>query len=93
MTFHTGQIEIIRSARRFNVVACGRRFGKTAMGLAMALTGYPGHFKGLMQGYDVGWFAPNYKLLDEAWRNAKHALGAQGIIKRTDKFVPQCSCS
>lgn len=84
MTFHTGQIEIIRSARRFNVVACGRRFGKTAMGLAMALTGYPGHFKGLMQGYDVGWFAPNYKLLDEAWRNAKHALGAQGIIKRTD---------
>lgn len=84
MTFHAGQVEIIRNAKRFNVVACGRRFGKTAMGLAMAMTGYPGCFKGLMQGYDVGWFAPNYKLLDEAWRNAKHALGAQGIIKRTD---------
>lgn len=84
MTFHAGQVEIIRSAKRFNVVACGRRFGKTAMGLAMAMTGYPGCFKGLMQGYDVGWFAPNYKLLDEAWRNAKHALGAQGVIRRTD---------
>lgn len=84
MTFHAGQLDIIRNARRFNVVSCGRRFGKTAMGLAMAMTGYPGHYKGLMQGYDVGWFAPNYKLLDEAWRNAKNALGAQGIIKRTD---------
>lgn len=84
MTFHAGQLDIIRNARRFNVVSCGRRFGKTAMGLAMAMTGYPGHFKALMQGYDVGWFAPNYKLLDEAWRNAKNALGAQGIIKRTD---------
>lgn len=84
MTFHAGQLDIIRNARRFNVVSCGRRFGKTAMGLAMAMTGYPGHYKALMQGYDVGWFAPNYKLLDEAWRNAKNALGAQGVIKRTD---------
>lgn len=85
MTFHPGQVAILRSARRFNVVSCGRRFGKTAMGLALAYTGCPASgCRGLGAGFDVGWFAPNYKLLDEAWRNAKHALGAQGVIKRTD---------
>lgn len=82
--FHEGQIKIIQNAKRYNAVACGRRFGKTAMGIALATIGWPGHFKGLIQGYDVGWFAPNYKLLDEAWRNAKHVLGAQSVIKRTD---------
>lgn len=82
--FHEGQINIIKNAKRYNAVACGRRFGKTAMGIALAATGWPGYFKGLIQGYDVGWFAPNYKLLDEAWRNAKHVLGAQSVIKRTD---------
>lgn len=85
MSFHDGQLAILRGARRFNVMACGRRFGKTAMGLVLAYTGCPASgCKGLAAGYDVGWFAPNYKMLDEAWRSAKHALGAQGIIRRTD---------
>ena len=84
MSFHAGQLEIIARARRFNAVACGRRFGKTAMGIAIAAMGWPGHLKGLLQGYDAGWFAPNYKLLDEAWRTSKAALGGQGLIERSD---------
>lgn len=82
--FHSGQIAILRRAKRFNTVACGRRFGKTAMGVALTGTGWPGCEKGIAQGFDVGWFAPNYKLLDEAWRASKRAYGALGMIERTD---------
>lgn len=84
MSFHAGQLDVLARARRFNVVACGRRFGKTAMGIAVAAMGWPGHLQGLLQGFDVGWFAPNYKLLDEAWRTSKAALGGQGMIARSD---------
>lgn len=84
MTFHSGQLAILRTAKRFNTAACGRRFGKTAMALAVTALGWPVCQQGLFKGYDVGWFAPNYKYLDEAWRTAKAAYGRQGLIKRTD---------
>jgi len=79
---HTGQQGIISRAKRFNAVACGRRFGKTTMGLALAWYGAPHCPGGLAQGYDVGWFAPTYKLLDEAWRAAKAVL--RNAILRAD---------
>lgn len=79
---HDGQQDILTRATRFNTVACGRRFGKTTLGLALAYYGAPGSPGGLSKGYDVGWFAPSYKLLDEAWRSAKGFLREQ--IKRTD---------
>ena len=79
---HGGQIEILQAARRFNSVACGRRFGKTTLGLALAYYGAPGAPGGLAQRLDVGWFAPSYKLLDEAWRSAKAFL--RTLIARTD---------
>lgn len=79
---HEGQRRIVRSAGRFNAVACGRRFGKTTLGVALAFHGAPGRPLGLAQGYDVGWFAPSYKLLDEAWRASKSAL--RRIVCRSD---------
>jgi hypothetical protein len=64
---HAGQQRIRSEARRFNVVNCGRRFGKTKYGLNLlvecALSGYP-----------VAWFAPTYKTLSEPWREAKKLL-------------------
>ena len=45
------------------------------MGLALSYYGAPHAPGGLAAGYDVGWFAPTYKLLDEAWRSAKQFLG------------------
>jgi hypothetical protein len=84
VTFHSGQLAILRNAKRFNTAACGRRFGKTAMALAVTALGWPACQQGLFKGFDVGWFAPNYKYLDEAWRTAKGAYGRQGLIKRTD---------
>lgn len=84
MSFHAGQLAILSNAGRMNTMACGRRFGKTAMGIAITAVGWPGCLQGIVRGFDVGWFAPNYKLLDEAWRTAKHAYGGQGLISRTD---------
>jgi hypothetical protein len=52
---------VIDSARRFNVVDCGRRFGKTTLGIDRALA--PEVLRG-----PVGWFSPTYKMLLEVWR-------------------------
>lgn len=79
---HAGQQAILRSARRFNCVACGRRFGKTTLGIALAAHGAPHSPGGLLAGYSVGWFAPSYRLLDEAWRAAGGFL--RSMIVRTD---------
>ncbi len=79
---HPGQQTLVSAAKRFNTVSCGRRFGKTTLGLALAFYGAPHSPGGLGQGLDVGWFAPSYKLLDEAWRAAKAFL--RPYISRTD---------
>lgn len=57
---HTGQKKIIGEAKRFNVLACGRRFGKTIV-MADRL------IQPVLEGYPIGWFAPTYKVLDDAW--------------------------
>jgi hypothetical protein len=58
---HAGQVAVIAEAQRFNVLMCGRRFGKTATGIDLAV-------EAMLDGERVGWFAPSYKLLNEAWR-------------------------
>lgn len=63
---HKAQAQIVREAKRFNVLQCGRRFGKTTLGVDLALD------KALDR-QPVGWFAPTYKLLDEAWRDVQRA--------------------
>lgn len=59
---HVSQQMVKDSTKRFNVLACGRRWGKTVLLqdwlLAPALMGYP-----------VAWFAPAYKYLLDAWQN------------------------
>ena len=47
-------------AGRFNVLMCGRRFGKTALGLDVAC-------EAALEGKRVGWMAPTYKVLNPAW--------------------------
>lgn len=57
---HAGQKLILENARRYNIVSCGRRFGKTTLGgnlLAPILIG---------EGKHCAWFAPTYRLLEEA---------------------------
>lgn len=59
---------MIRSeARRYNILACGRRFGKTRLGIDLII-------EPALYGRPTGWFAPTYKLLLEPWRELKHVL-------------------
>jgi len=58
---HRAQRHILRTRRRFNVLVCGRRWGKTTLALCIVVPA-------LIAGQSVGWFAPNMKYLLEAWR-------------------------
>ena len=60
---HAGQQTIVAEARRYNILACGRRFGKTTLGIDRCVT--PDVLR-----YPVGWFSPTYKMLLEVWREA-----------------------
>ena len=60
---HPAQQRIKATAKRFNVLACGRRFGKT---LLLADCAYD---IAVDEAAPVGWFAPTYKILTEAWRD------------------------
>jgi hypothetical protein len=84
---HANQAAIVAEAGRFNVVNCGRRFGKTVMGIDRAINGR----KGMLAGYPVGWFAPDYKLLRQAWRDIRAILGpiaagARGISEQEKRI-------
>jgi hypothetical protein len=58
---HPGQRAIADAPARFRVVMCGRRFGKSALGIRLGCDE-------ALKGNPVGWFAPSYKLALEAWR-------------------------
>lgn len=64
---HAGQQQIAREAKRYSVLACGRRFGKSVFGIDRithpALAGYP-----------VGYYCPTHKMLAEVWRTANSVL-------------------
>ena len=76
---HTGQQHVLDNAKRFNVVACGRRWGKTEMGIKdLALPV-------ILIGQPVGWFAPSYKLLDEAWQSTLEMLAPLGSLVQANK--------
>ena len=64
---HAGQQRVIDQARRFNVLACGRRWGKTVLGCDRLV--WPA-----LDCRPVGWFAPTYKSLSESWREVKTVL-------------------
>lgn len=64
---HAGQREIIAGARRFCVVTCGRRWGKTV--LAVDRLAPPA-----LKAYPVAYFTPTYRMLSEVWRAANRLL-------------------
>jgi hypothetical protein len=60
---HAGQMKVLAEAKRFNVLQCGRRWGKTTFGLNRLIDT-------ALRGHPAGWFAPTYKVLADAWREA-----------------------
>lgn len=78
---HPGQQRIVRERRRFNCLACGRRWGKSTLCLSLLLDD-PG-WDALGSGYPVAWFAGTSKIFDEVWRLALRTLPPE-VIRRTD---------
>jgi phage terminase large subunit-like protein len=64
---HPSQQAVVASAARFNAVCCGRRWGKTTLGIDRVVPA-------VLAGAPVGWFSPTYKLLTEVWRDARRVL-------------------
>ena len=75
---HPAQSRIKAEARRFNVLACGRRFGKTLLLSDLA------YDIAIDEALPVGWFAPTYKILTEAWREMHTCLAP--IITRSNQL-------
>ena len=78
---HPGQLEVFKSAERFNVLECGRRFGKTHLGIQLAI-------EKAIDGGLVGWFAPTYRYLADPWRDIEKILKPATVrVDRMEKRI------
>lgn len=70
---HAAQQQVLNEQKRFNVLCCGRRWGKSALSVNIlsetALSGKP-----------AGYFTPTYKLLEGTYKECVTAL--MPIVKR-----------
>jgi hypothetical protein len=64
---HAGQRQVLAEAKRFNVLAMGRRWGKTVIGCDRIV-------RPVLEGYPTAWFAPTFKLEMESWRTLQQVL-------------------
>lgn len=74
---HSGQERVRNLLARFNTLTCGRRWGKTEFGMHEAADT-------AINGKSVGWFAPTYKIMDEAFRTLRQRLGPIIDAERSD---------
>jgi predicted phage terminase large subunit-like protein len=71
---HEAQQIILKEAKRYNVLACGRRFGKTTLGGNLLSDPV------LKDALPCAWFAPTYRLLEEAYNDHKRIYAP--VIRR-----------
>jgi hypothetical protein len=64
---HPAQQQVIDAAKRFNVLCCGRKFGKTELGMDRLI--HPA-----LQGKPVAWFSPTYRTLADVFRELQRRL-------------------
>lgn len=77
---HCNQEKVLKEAKRFNVMKCGRRFGKSTLSIYKASDA-------LCRGQSVAYFAPTYKDASEWWNEVSTRL--HGIIVGKDATVKQ----
>lgn len=58
---HDAQRQVVLEADRRNVVQCGRRWGKTTLGVDRML-------QTALDGLPAAWFAPAYRMTTQVWR-------------------------
>jgi tRNA(Met) C34 N-acetyltransferase TmcA len=74
---HPAQAQIIQEAKRFNVVCCGRRWGKTQLGMDRLI-------EAALQGRPVAWFSPTNKAMGDVWRAVQTTLD-QVILRKNEQ--------
>jgi phage FluMu gp28-like protein len=70
---HKSQSKVIEEKERFNVLCCGRRWGKSALAVNLLS-------ETILEGMPCGYFTPTYKLLDGTYKECVNTL--EPIIKR-----------
>src|SRR5215469_12759294 len=82
------QVPVLRHPARMKVVACGRRWGKTALGLMAVIDGHgpilPTErplYKGAWDGGKIWWVVPDYPTAQEIWRDLLHATRMGRLTK------------
>jgi len=77
---HKAQLQIISEAKRFNVLKCGRRFGKSELTKDLTVNA-------MLDGKSVGYWTPTYKDLHNIWIELKFLL--IDLIASTNEQVKQ----
>ena len=72
---HPAQAEVLAGRRRFNVVCCGRRWGKTTLGIDRLVVN-------ALRGNPVAWCSPSYRMLSEVWRDTRRIVAP--VVQRAD---------
>jgi len=70
-TLHRGQAPVVANGARFKVVCCGRRWGKTTLATDELVNR-------MLDGGQVAYLAPTYKMLAHVWREIKAVTGVRG---------------
>ena len=73
---HQGQQKVLSESKRFNVLCCGRRWGKSALAVNLLA-------ETALDGFPAGYFTPTYKLLDGTYNECLLAL--EPVIKRKNE--------
>lgn len=81
---HKSQIEVLQNAERFNVLANGRRWGKTALAVWLAMTT-------MLLGKKVGYFIPTFDFAEDFWEEIKNRLEGITIYKSESKRIIRLS--
>lgn len=77
---HSGQEKVLSEAQRFNVLNCGRRWGKSK--LAANLVVEPA-----LESWPTGYFTPTYKLLEATYKDCLSILTNVTKRKHDNQFI------
>lgn len=82
---HPGQVRVAADSARFKTLMCGRRWGKTEFEII-------NDSELALDGLAVGWFAPTYKIMDDAWRRFEDLLRPAVVsAKLSERRIVLCT--
>lgn len=77
---HPAQQKVRSEAKRFNVLCCGRRWGKSELATDIICDN-------ALDGFPLGYFTPTYKLLDGTYRECVSILDPLITRKNEHQFI------